>query len=271
MTKHLTLLLFIGLAWGQTTIAVFDFENNGLDNSEVRILTDRLQSELVKIGGYTVVERSKIDEILKEQELQISGCVEECLIEVGQMLGAKQVVLGTIGRLGEYYTVSARLVDAETSEIIRSANFDTDGSIGKMLTLGMVRLSYDLSGKEYNKNPDIVKKTKNSLEKISKNKIPTLSKNITVDQLNSLLKLSARQSITDEELNAMCIKFYNKEISKLSFYEAEELIQGISNDTFTSSKPEKNNDVIFNANTAKGNKRLVNCIITLMGLYLLSY
>ena len=57
LTKHLTLLLFIGLVWGQTAIAVFDLDNNGLNKSDIRLLTDRLQSELVKIGGYTIVER----------------------------------------------------------------------------------------------------------------------------------------------------------------------------------------------------------------------
>ena len=68
--KHLTLLLFIGLAWGKTTIAVFEFENNGLEPFEVRQLSTRLESELVKLGKYNVVERTKIDEILKEQKLQ---------------------------------------------------------------------------------------------------------------------------------------------------------------------------------------------------------
>jgi len=60
MNRYISLLLYIGLACGQTTtIAVFDLENNGLNDSEVKILTDRLQSELVKAGGYTVVERKK--------------------------------------------------------------------------------------------------------------------------------------------------------------------------------------------------------------------
>ena len=68
MIKQLTLLLFIGLAWGQTTIAVFDFSNNGLSNNEVLTLTDRLRTELVQVSDYTIVERSKIDEILKELE-----------------------------------------------------------------------------------------------------------------------------------------------------------------------------------------------------------
>ena len=53
MINRITLLLFIGLAWGQsTTIAVFDFENNGLEPHEVRQLSTRLESELVNVGNY---------------------------------------------------------------------------------------------------------------------------------------------------------------------------------------------------------------------------
>ena len=32
MIKHLPLLLFIGLAWGQTIIGVFDFSNNSIND-----------------------------------------------------------------------------------------------------------------------------------------------------------------------------------------------------------------------------------------------
>ena len=65
----LSLLILMNVSFSQEiTIAVFDFENNGLRYSEVRILTDRLQSELVKIGGYKVVERQKIDKVFEEQK-----------------------------------------------------------------------------------------------------------------------------------------------------------------------------------------------------------
>ena len=86
-----------------------------------------------------------------------------------------------------------------------------------------------------------------------------------------LRNVSKIKSISDTELKTICLRFYDKSVMNLSFFEAEELIYGIRNDTFTSSKPEKNNDAIFNANTAKGKKRLVNCIIALIGLYILSY
>jgi TonB family protein len=148
MINRITLLLFIGLAWGQTTIAVFDLENNGLQDSEVRILTDRLQSELVKVGNYTVVERKKIEKIFEEQKFQMSGCVEECLIEIGMLLGAKEIVIGSVGRFGSTYTISARLVNASTGEMIQSSDFDTDGSIDGLLKTGMQIIAMELSGQE---------------------------------------------------------------------------------------------------------------------------
>ena len=71
MRRYLSLLLLIGLACGRTTVAIFDFENNGLDPYEVRQLSIRLESELVIVNEYNVIEISKTDEILKEQKLTV--------------------------------------------------------------------------------------------------------------------------------------------------------------------------------------------------------
>ena len=64
MVRDISLLLVIGLSWGQTTIAVFDFEQNNVEEYIVRQLSTRLESELSKIGGFQIVERSRIDHIL---------------------------------------------------------------------------------------------------------------------------------------------------------------------------------------------------------------
>ena len=71
MVKHIALLLFIGSVFCQNTpIAVFDFENNGLDSFAVKQISTRLESELVKTGKFKVIERGKIDQLLKEQKFQ---------------------------------------------------------------------------------------------------------------------------------------------------------------------------------------------------------
>ena len=86
--KFLSIFIFFNLMYGENiSIAIFDLTNNGLKDSEVKILTERLQSEMIKVGGYTVVERKKIDQVFEEQKFQMSGTVEENLIEVGKLVG----------------------------------------------------------------------------------------------------------------------------------------------------------------------------------------
>ena len=152
MIKSLTLSLFIGLVWCEKTVAIFDFSNNGLSNNEVLTLTDRLRTELVQVSDYTIVERSKIDEILKEQKFQLSGCVEECLLEVGQILGANNIIIGSIGKIGNIYTISARMVNAESGKIIQAISYDSDYDIGNLLKYGMKECAYRLMDKKPPKN-----------------------------------------------------------------------------------------------------------------------
>ena len=147
MVRYITLLLFINLLWGQNiTIAVFDFENNGLETNEVRQLSTRLENELVKLGDFKVVERTKIDEVLKEQKLQFSGCVEECLVDAGEILGANQIILGSIGKIGGLYTLSAKLVDVESGELLMASDFDAENGLRELLQIGLKEVAYELTG-----------------------------------------------------------------------------------------------------------------------------
>ena len=140
MLRYISLLLFIGLVWTQDiTIAVLDFEGKGVPGTDAGNLTDRLRDEIFKTGSYVVLERGKMDEVLSEQGFQQSGVCEssECAVEVGRLLGVQQMVAGSIGKVGTVYTVSARIFDVETGEIINSANYDHIGDIGQLLVKGM--------------------------------------------------------------------------------------------------------------------------------------
>ena len=68
MIRYFTLLLFLGLSFAQDiTIAVLDFDGDGVSQSETRTFTNRLRDELIKTGVFIVLERGKMDEVLKEQ------------------------------------------------------------------------------------------------------------------------------------------------------------------------------------------------------------
>ena len=139
--KHLfIILLLISSIFSQQTIAVLDFEGIGGSQEEARALSNRFGSEFLELAGYkyTLVERQAMGEILKEQGLQQSGCVSsECAVEVGAALGAQLIIIGSISKVGTIFSVNARMLDVETSRILKSINYDQMGNIGLLLTKGM--------------------------------------------------------------------------------------------------------------------------------------
>ncbi|MAP70433.1 MAG: hypothetical protein CMF81_00980, partial [Candidatus Marinimicrobia bacterium] len=61
----------------QTTLAVLDFEPRGINSLEAATLTDRFTSEIGKTETMILVDRTMVEEILKEQGFQQSGCTTD--------------------------------------------------------------------------------------------------------------------------------------------------------------------------------------------------
>jgi len=151
MLKLLVFLLFVLFSFipGQTPIAVLDLSAEGISGSEARTLTDRLRTELFNTGQYTVIEREMMDDILNEQGLQQSGCTStECIVEVGRLIGVEQVIGGSIGKVGNVYSISARTISVETGQIIRVATYDHMGELGDLLRFGMKNVALVLAGEK---------------------------------------------------------------------------------------------------------------------------
>lgn len=118
------------------TISVMDLNvTSGLSPQEVSMLTDKLLNEFVNTKYYKVVERSKRDEILKEQGFQQSGACDQgaCLVEAGQLLGVQKMVGGTIGKLGVMYVVELRIMDVKTGEIDQAFSRKYAGDVSNLL------------------------------------------------------------------------------------------------------------------------------------------
>jgi len=101
-------------------------------------VADMFTTSILKTYKYRVIERSQIETILKEQELELTGITEiPVSIKVGQMLGADGVILGTIPEYG-YKAVdtrqllavglSIRLIDSTTGTVIWSITHSGLGS-----------------------------------------------------------------------------------------------------------------------------------------------
>lgn len=121
---------------GKQTVAVLEFEGRGISQLESKTLTDRLMSEMVNTDAVIMVERNQMEEILNEQGFQQSGCTSsECAAEVGALLGVQNMVSGSFGKLGNSYTIDAKMFSVETGATIRTVSKTYKGAVDNLLTV----------------------------------------------------------------------------------------------------------------------------------------
>ncbi len=138
------------------TIAVLDLIANGISASEARSLSDYLRSQITRTvtsqeftekSGfvYKVIERVQMDKILEEFDYQSTGCTdEECAVELGKMLNVERIVIGSVGLVGQTYTINARIVDIETASTLSVADYMFTGKRDNLLKTGVPSIVNEL-------------------------------------------------------------------------------------------------------------------------------
>jgi curli biogenesis system outer membrane secretion channel CsgG len=95
-------------------LAVMDFTGDGVSMNLASQTSEMLRNTFINKGGYTIVERSQMDQILKEQGFQMSGCTDtSCAVEIGKLLSAKKILIGKVMKVGNSIIISGRIVDVE--------------------------------------------------------------------------------------------------------------------------------------------------------------
>lgn len=128
-------------------IAVLDLDNRGeFKQSEIKLFTDRVNAEIIKVERFIVIERQQIDEILNEQGFQQSGACsdQECLLEVGQLLAVQKVIGGSIGKVENMYPVNLKIIDVTTGKIETQVVRDFEGSKSDLLSDFIPQLANEL-------------------------------------------------------------------------------------------------------------------------------
>jgi len=98
-------------------IAVIDLGYRGglgCDEGDAMRLTSILTTELVNTRKYLVMERSKIEQVIKELRLQSAQNASARAAEIGKLLGVHKIVTGEYIDFGK---VSLRLIDVESGSI----------------------------------------------------------------------------------------------------------------------------------------------------------
>jgi len=116
-------------------LAILDFENLS-DLGGVKLgsaISDQLISLVARSNRYILVERSQIEQILREQALGQSGAIsEQTAPEVGKLLGVEALVLGKI------------LVASETTEQGKIDHEKIHWSLKLKTAIGRIQVAYKI-------------------------------------------------------------------------------------------------------------------------------
>lgn len=156
-----TFLLFIGLVWADTkTVAISYFDNtSGSEkyNPLSKGLADMLITDLSNVKSLKIVEREKLESLLKEIDLGDGKFIDPNTAQkLGKGLGAGYMLTGSFLIIGETMRIDARLVDVGTGEISMAEEItgekDTFFELEKSLVNKLITtLNIDLSKKESRK------------------------------------------------------------------------------------------------------------------------
>lgn len=107
-------------------LAVFNFKDSSPYTKKYKVgslvrslITTRMSESLI----FILIEREDINKVIKEMELGLTGIIdEETAPKTGKLLGAQLLLNGTVLEIGKEINIEAKLIDAETGEILVAKN-----------------------------------------------------------------------------------------------------------------------------------------------------
>ena len=111
----------------ESTAAVWDLTNlskSTLSDETIGALTQYIRVKVFNsLPNYRWLDRGSIKAVIDEQKFQASGCTDQsCVVELGQLLGARKMVTGSISKTGAIYNLTLSIIDIETGLIDKSVS-----------------------------------------------------------------------------------------------------------------------------------------------------
>jgi TolB-like protein len=110
-------------AKGEGTIAIAGFTTKDGKPSELLTLIDEMALyEITKLRTLKVIERERMDMVLKEQALALTDLMDTAkAIDVGKILTANHILTGTVIEMPSSVVIFGRIINVETAEIDSAA------------------------------------------------------------------------------------------------------------------------------------------------------
>jgi hypothetical protein len=101
-------------------IAVVNIESD--DRKTASLVINEVEFHLVSAKSFTIVDRTTLDLIQKEQQFQMSGDVDDKdVVKIGALSGANVIITGSVIKSGNSNKLSLKALDVKTGQIITIA------------------------------------------------------------------------------------------------------------------------------------------------------
>lgn len=147
-------------AEGKARIAVLEFAHKALEarwTNAGEAAQDMFITELVKSGKFTVIDRERLDALMREKNLSLAGDIDpRTAVQAGKLLGVEYILFGSVTEFGEetagaqvgwgigvdvkrkkfVAALDARLVNTTTGEIVWADKARKEESNVKVFVMG---------------------------------------------------------------------------------------------------------------------------------------
>lgn len=118
------------------TVAVIDFEQEGLSQLEVQTLTQRFISELESTAKAILFDDTVVKSQIQAAGYELNACKKaDCVVTaIGDSLGMQYIITGAIKKNDDRYRLEAFLTDVVTGKAERVINTNYSGPVDGMIT-----------------------------------------------------------------------------------------------------------------------------------------
>ncbi|MBU4198756.1 MAG: SUMF1/EgtB/PvdO family nonheme iron enzyme [Verrucomicrobia bacterium] len=144
-----TILAVALSAWAadNPTCAVMTFQAlSGVNEGQARLVSERIFSEIGSSDKYRMIERDQAEKVLKENQMALIATDTSGAIEAGKILAAQHIVIGSVGKMGNLFTINSRLVSVESGYVKATATTDHEGRIEDLLRVAAVNNARQILG-----------------------------------------------------------------------------------------------------------------------------
>lgn len=100
-------------------MALLEFKAAEIPVSEVNLIRGTLETVLVKATDIPIVDRKKMNKILKEHEIQLSGLTpSENAVTIGKILNVHYLMSGDLSKTGGKYYLTLKVVSVENARTL---------------------------------------------------------------------------------------------------------------------------------------------------------